>query len=371
MSTSSRHIVIAGGGTGGHLFPGIAVAEEFRRIDPDVRITFVGTERGIEARKVPQLGYDLEVMHVEGLKGRGALGMLKGAVKLPMAGIEAMRLVRKLKPSMVVAVGGYAAGPITMCAATMGVPTAVMEQNSVPGVTNRALGKVAKRVFLTYASSREFFPEYKCDIVGNPLRQELLEHAASFRYTAPDPEGPIRLFVLGGSGGSLALNQLVPGVLCALDPAVAQRLVVRHQVGKQSGDIARQAYDEGGFAGDVEVVEFIEDMASAYAETHLMVCRAGATTIAEVLAFGLPAIYIPFPGASDDHQTQNAVELTEQGAAVTVAQHELESGRLGRLLQGLLGNPEALANMSQAARGLARPEAGATIARSCLEIIEQ
>ncbi|MEC9441159.1 MAG: undecaprenyldiphospho-muramoylpentapeptide beta-N-acetylglucosaminyltransferase [Myxococcota bacterium] len=370
----SRRVVIAGGGTGGHLFPGVAVAEELGRLGEDIEVSFVGTEKGIESRVIPRLGYQLDLMDVQGLKG-GGIGKLKGALKLPAAGLEAMALVRKLKPSLVVSVGGYAAGPFTMCAAVMGVPTVLLEQNSVPGVTNRALGKVVKRAFLTYEESKGFFPGSNVEVVGNPLRRDLLDRANSFTYKAPKPGEKLKIMVLGGSGGSLALNQQIPGALCDLGE-LAANLQVTHQVGKQNGDLAREVYfggEEGSpnFAGDVEVVEFIEDMASAYEDTHLMICRAGATTIAEVLAFGLPAIYIPFPGAADDHQTSNALALTEQGAGVMVPQSDLESNRLQRLLEGLIQNPESLANMAIRARALGRPEAGEQIARECLALMKK
>lgn len=367
----ARRVVIAGGGTGGHLFPGVAVAEELSRLSEDIEVSFVGTERGIESRVIPRLGYQLDLMDVQGLKG-GGIGKLKGALKLPVAGLEAMALVRRLKPSLVVSVGGYAAGPFTMCAAVMGVPTVLLEQNSVPGVTNRALGKVVKRAFLTYEESKNFFRGNSVEVVGNPLRRDLLDRASSFAYKPPAPGEPLKIMVLGGSGGSLALNQQIPGALCDLGDA-AKQLKVTHQVGKQSGEIAREVYEKREFAGEVEVVEFIEDMASAYEDTHLMICRAGATTIAEVLAFGLPAIYIPFPGAADDHQTSNALALTEQGAGVMVPQSDLtpDNDRLGRLLQGLMQNPESLGNMATRARALGRPEAGEQIARECLALMKQ
>lgn len=363
---TSKHVVIAGGGTGGHLFPGIALAQELRRLDPDVRVTFVGTAKGIEARVLPGLGEQLELMEVQGLKGSGLGGMLVGAAKLPMAGVKAMAMVRRLKPSIVVAVGGYASGPFTMCAAMLGVPTILLEQNSVPGVTNKTLAKVVQRAFLTYESSRAYFPASKVEVVGNPLRRELVEQGQNFDYIPPAPGQDVKLLVLGGSGGSLALNKLVPQGLGRLDEAVKARLRITHQVGKQSGELARDAYAET-FGARAEVVNFIEDMASAYADAHVLVCRAGATTIAEVLAFGLPAIYVPFPGAADDHQTKNALDIAEAGGGVLVEESTLSEGRFERLLAGLVENPASLEKMATVARGLGRPDAGEVIARYCLE----
>lgn len=365
---TKRHVVIAGGGTGGHLFPGVALVEELRALDPDIEVTFVGTEKGIEARVIPQLGYRLECMEVTALKGKGALGLVAGMAKLPVSGLKAMGMVRRLDPSLVVAVGGYAAGPFTMSAAMMGVPTALLEQNSVPGMTNTWLGKVVKRAFLTYESSRDAFPEQKIEVLGNPLRRELVERAGAFTYALPAEGERVHILVLGGSGGSLALNRDVPVALCALPKEVQQRLHVVHQVGKQNGDLSRETYK--AFAGEVEVVDFIEDMAGMYESTHLMICRAGATTIAEVLGYGLPSIYIPFPGAADDHQTTNALEVVEGGGGMMVPEPEVSQGRLERLLTGLVNNLGSLGNLAAGARHMGRLSAGHDIAERCMALMK-
>ncbi len=358
-------VVIAGGGTGGHLFPGVALAEELSRLEGDVEVSFVGTDKGIEARVVPGLGYELNTVDVVGLKGSGALGLLKGALKLPGAGLGAASLVRKLDPDLVVSVGGYAAGPFTMVAAAMGVPTALLEQNTVPGVTNRTLGRAVRRAFLTYASSESYFTGATCETLGNPIRRELIDRASSYSYAPPAPGEPLRVLVLGGSGGSLSLNRGVPAALCELGELGAS-VHVTHQVGKQRGEEVAGAYE--GFTGEVEVVTFIDDMASAYSDAHLLICRAGATTIAEVLAFGLPAIYVPFPGAADNHQERNALEIVDGGGGLMVGDDEVTSGRLTKLVQGLAENPQSLANMAAAARGMGRPDAGERIAQACLEL---
>ncbi len=369
MSSAGKRVVIAGGGTGGHLFPGVALAEELHKLDPEIEVTFVGTKKGIEARLIPTLGYPLECMEVTALKGGGVGGLFKGAMKLPGSGLAARRMVRRLDPSLVVAVGGYASGPFTMSAALMGVPTVLLEQNSVPGMTNKWLGKVVKEAFLTYDCSAWAFPAGKVNVVGNPLRLELLERARAFQYSAPTPGEQLKILVLGGSGGSLALNRDVPGALCALSDEQQARIKVIHQVGKQSGEIAEEAYK--AFKGDAEVVGFIDDMSSAYEGTHVMVCRAGATTIAEVLGFGLPAIYIPFSGAADDHQTINALQVVEGGGGMMVKEGDVPTGKLTRIIEGLLGNPESLENMSRGARELGRLGAGEEIARRCEALMKR
>lgn len=360
-----KHVVIAGGGTGGHLFPGVALAEELRRLDEEVEVTFVGTEKGIEARLIPKLGYRLECMEVTALKGGGVAGLLKGAMKLPGSGLAARKMVKRLDPSLVVAVGGYASGPMTMTASMMGVPTVLMEQNSVPGMTNRWLGKVVDEAFLTYACSADEFPAGKVNVVGNPLRRSLVERARAFSYRTPQGSGEkVSILVLGGSGGSLALNRDVPGALCALPEALQRNLSVTHQVGKQSGELAREAYQ--AFLGEAEVVDFIDDMPAVYERTHLMICRAGATTIAEVLGYGIPAIYIPFSGAADDHQTINAMEVVEGGGGMMVREPEVSEGRLTRLVEGVMNNPESLQGLAKGARAMGRLDAGEQIAARCL-----
>ena len=365
----TRRVVIAGGGTGGHLFPGVAVAEEIVRLDPSVTITFVGTTQGIEARVVPKLGYELRTIGVEGIFGRSGWNRLRGVLRLPGAGVEAIGLVRELDPSLVISVGGYAAGPITMCAAAMRRPTALLEQNSVPGRTNRLLGRVVDRAFLTYASSRAAFSSTECEITGNPLRRQIVEAALDFQYEPPKVGEPMRVLVLGGSGGSLAMNEGVPREFAQLSPQAAERVEVLHQVGRQRADVAHDIYAQKPLEGRAHVVEFIEDMAEAYEQAHVIVCRAGATTIAEVLAFGIPAIYVPFPGAADDHQTHNAREIDEAGAGKLLPDSALGSGDLSRLIEQWSADPEMLAEMATRARELGRPQAGEVIAKRCLELM--
>ena len=261
-------------------------------------------------------------------------------MKLPMAGAEAIGLLRELRPTLVASVGGYAAGPVTMCASVMGIATVLLEQNSVPGVTNRALGKVVKRAFLTYEASQDYFPQNRSVLAGNPLRQELATLAAHTHYQAHQvtKTQPLRLLILGGSGGSLALNRLIPDRLLQLPQPIKACLHITHQVGGQGGEATREAYARraGEFAG-VTVVEFIEEMAATYAQADLLICRAGATTIAEVLAFGLPAIYVPFPGAADDHQRTNAQAVVQGGAGLMLAESDLEGPRLGTPSSGADG----------------------------------
>lgn len=363
-----NRVVIAGGGTGGHLFPGVAVAEAIQKLDPSVDVTFVGTERGIEARVIPELGYDLELVDVPMLKGGGAAGWMKGLAQLPLSGMQSMGVFNRLNPALVVSVGGYAAGPFTMLSSVRGVPTALMEQNSVPGMTNKLLGKVVDRAFLTFAASESFFPDVDCEVVGNPIRSNLLEMADNFDYEAPSEEDDFHILIIGGSGGAASFNQSLPTALSGLG-RFAQKVSVRHQCGKgRSGEVDGR-YDE--FAGQVEVVEFIDDMAAAYEWCDLLICRAGASTIAEVMVLGVPALFVPFPHAADNHQAKNAREIAEAGAGITLGDAEIGSDRATRLISGLIHNPIALANISEQARKLGRPQAANHVASRCIEMMDR
>ncbi|TXD37534.1 undecaprenyldiphospho-muramoylpentapeptide beta-N-acetylglucosaminyltransferase [Lujinxingia vulgaris] len=362
-SQTPPHLVIAGGGTGGHLFPGVAVAQAFERLAPGARVTFVGTERGIEARVIPKLGYDLELVDVVGLKGSGALGLARGLARLPRSGLQARGIVKRLAPTAVVSVGGYAAGPITLAAALSGVPAALMEQNAIPGLTNKLLSRVVDHAFLTFEESAEHLGGVSHSVPGNPVREELLTLARTFTYEPPAAAGPFRVLIIGGSGGAGSFNEHLPGWFKAMG-ALQSRLEVRHQAGRNRADAVRPRYE--GFEGKVVVEEFIDDMAEAYRWCDLLICRAGATTIAEVLNLGLPAIYVPFPQAADDHQRFNARSVVEAGAGVMLDDSELGSERSVNLLAGLMRNPESLGRVAAAARRRGRPDAAETIASALL-----
>lgn len=365
--TTAPHLVIAGGGTGGHLFPGLAVAEEFQKLRPEARITFVGTESGIEARVIPETGFELELVEVAALKGGNVLDRVTSVLSLPGSGLEARRLLARLQPDAVVSVGGYAAGPITLVASLAGVSTALMEQNSYPGLTNRLLSRVVNRAFLTFEDSARHLGDVEVSVTGNPVRSDLLEVAKAFQYEGPDASEEFRVLIIGGSGGAGSFNEELPKFLGSMGELTG-RLRVRHQAGRDRADEVIPGYED--FGGEVEVVEFIDDMADAYRWCDLLICRAGASTIAEVLTLGIPSIMVPFPKAADDHQRANAQSVVEAGAGVMIDDAELHSSRLRNLLTGFMNNPTALVNLARGARSLRRPEAGRNIAAQLLEMID-
>ncbi|MCK5690079.1 undecaprenyldiphospho-muramoylpentapeptide beta-N-acetylglucosaminyltransferase [Myxococcota bacterium] len=348
------NLMIAGGGTGGHLFPGIALAQEVRRREKDSNILFVGTERGIEVKAVPKAGFELSLLPVSGLRRVGVVGKLVGLMRLPLALFQAARLIRRFKPDVAVSVGGYAAGPAVLAARLLGVPCVVMEQNSVAGVTNRILGKVAKLVVAAMPTSD--FPASKVRVLGNPVRADLLP----VRELPYEPASPLRLFIFGGSQGARAINELMMSAAPLLSQ-MPNPLNIHHQTGPADLQRVQAAYDAAGF-NDVRVVPFIDDMASAYANADLVLARAGATSIAEITVCGRPSILVPFPYAVDDHQTANARTLEEAGAARLEPQSGLSAEKIVQILNELSAEPSRLAAMAKISRDLGKPESAKDIA---------
>lgn len=355
----SRKVIVAGGGTGGHLFPGIAVVEELRRRDPSVEVLYVGTERGIEARVIPARGERFEAMEVTPLKGQSPLALIKSVARLPGALGRATALVRDFGPDLVLGVGGYASGPLLMGASRLGVPTALLEQNAHVGLTNRLLSGRVGRAYITFEETAARFGESRSRLVGNPVRREFVTAA---QRALTDPSGfearATDILILGGSQGARALNQTVPEAL-ALAGLKESRVRILHQTGKAMRDEVAARYGELGL--NAEVTPFIDDMARAYANAAIIIGRAGATTLAEICAVGRPAVLIPFPFAADDHQGKNAEALEAAGAAVCVREEVLTPEKLAELVRHLMSDPERRRSMSNAARGRGRPDAAAAI----------
>lgn len=355
-------IAIAGGGTGGHLFPGLAVAEQLRARGAEV--FFVGTQRGLEAKIVPQYGYPLHFIEVSGIARQSWRKWFKSVFQLPQAAWQARNLLHRLRPQAVLGVGGYASGPIALLAAWMGIPTALLEQNAIPGLANRWAGRWAHRVFTAFPQAAAWFPKDRVQLCGTPLRQEVL--------TAPviprKPGQPLRVLVLGGSQGAHALNQLV---LQTLQSWPRKNTVffptVVHQTGATDASSIEQAYQEAGFsASQVRATAFINNMGDAYANADLVISRAGATTLAELTARGLPSVLIPLPTATHDHQTHNARSLAEAGATKMLVQAETTPTLLRELLLNLMAHPETLIAMGTASKSLGKPQAAVTVAEALL-----
>jgi UDP-N-acetylglucosamine--N-acetylmuramyl-(pentapeptide) pyrophosphoryl-undecaprenol N-acetylglucosamine transferase len=355
-------LIIAGGGTGGHLFPGVALAEELRARDPAAAVRFVGTARGIEARVLPELGWDLDLIEVSGLKTVGALGAVRGLARLPRALLQARRAVKAFAPDVVVGVGGYASGPVVLMARLMGVKTAILEQNSLPGLANKILGRFVHAVFLAFEETRRFFKAKKIHMTGNPIRRDIrlaLEAVGGERRAG----ARLRLFVFGGSQGASALNDIAADAVGLLTRR-GVALDVVHQTGEAHLAATRDRYRASGVEADLR--PFIKDMAAEYRRADLVVARAGATTVAELGVVGRPAILVPYPFAADNHQEINAREMAEAGAALMYRQAELTPAKLADAVAELVAHPESLARMGSAMKALGKPEAAAAILDWCV-----
>ena len=362
-------LLIAGGGTGGHLYPGIAVARELLARVPGARVTFVGTAAGIEARVVPREGFPLELIRSAGLKGKSLAALARGAALLPLGAVDAWRVLSRSRPSVVIGVGGYSSGPVVALAALRGVPTLLMEQNAMPGLTNRWLAPLVRAAAVTYAESVPFFGR-KAFVAGNPVRPEFFEggtvppaqEAYEHRGTPP---GAARVLVFGGSQGAHAINVAMVEAAPRL-AAATPRLAITHQTGERDLDMVRDGYRTAGLDARVEPFLYAMDLEMKAAD--LVICRAGATTLAELTAAGRPSILIPLPTATDDHQRRNADALVAQGAAVMVEQAGLTGDRLAAEVTALAADAGRRAEMSARARRVARPDAARVIVDKVLEL---
>ncbi|MGE3843672.1 MAG: undecaprenyldiphospho-muramoylpentapeptide beta-N-acetylglucosaminyltransferase [Vicinamibacterales bacterium] len=353
--TASLRVVIAGGGTGGHLYPGLAVARELLGRHPGHVVTFAGTERGIEARVLPREGFPLDVIRSAGLKGKSLSAVLRGLTLLPLSFIDAWRIVSSRTPSVVVGVGGYSSGPVVAVAATRGVPTLLLEQNAAPGLTNRLLARLVDAAALTYEDAAPWF-RGKGFVTGNPVRQGF--NVRSQAEGAAGGRAARRLLVFGGSQGAHAINVAMAAAAPRFK-AHLPALSIVHQTGQADLEMVRAAYQEVGLGARVE--PFLLDMDTEMREADLVLCRAGATTLAELAVAGKPAVLVPLPSATDDHQRKNAEVLARAGAARLLAQRDLTDETVFALVSGLLADPTACRAMSEAALRLARPDAAQRI----------
>ncbi len=354
--TAGVRVLVMAGGTGGHVFPALAAAELLRARGAEV--SWVGTRAGLEARLVPPSGIPLEWITVRGLRGKGLLGWLLAPVRLARAMAQAGAIIRRLRPDVVLGMGGFVSGPGGIMARMLRIPLVVHEQNAVPGLTNRILGRIARRVLEAFPGS--FDPTFAAETVGNPVRREIAALPRPAERFA-DRHGPVRVLVIGGSQGARILNTTVPEGLALLTGG--ERPLIWHQAGARGLDQARQAYADAGVEG--RIVPFIDNMAEAYAWADLVICRAGALTVSELAAAGVGSVLVPFAAAVDDHQTLNARYLSDRGAAILIPQSEFDGERLANTLREL--GRGRLLMMAQAARAQAVADAAERVVQVCLE----
>ena len=351
---TGKRIVIAGGGTGGHVFPGLAIASQLEAL-ADVDVTFVGSPRGLEKDLVPARGYRLELLDVEPIKGGGIKRAVRGALVAARATWRARSLVRDLKPAVVVSVGGYAAGPMALASAASGVPLAIVEPNGVLGLANRILTPVAKRAYVAW-------PDVMRAKIVRPLGVPLRDGFDASAYRAGSSA---RVLVMGGSQGARAINDVLPDAIAEVTKRVP-RVEVLHQSGRGQDDAVRAAYEKAGVRADVRA--FLDDVPGELARADVVVARSGAGTVAEIAALGRAAIFVPFPFAADDHQRANAESLSKHGAAVCVIQREATPAKLASEIGALLEEPARREAMASAARRMGRPHAARDIAEDLLHL---
>ena len=356
---TANRVVIAGGGTGGHLYPGIAVARELRRRRPDVVVTFAGTARGIESRVVPREGFELDLLRSAGLKGMAPAALARALLLLPLSALDAWRIVSQRRPQLVIGVGGYSSGPVVLVAALRTIPTLLLEQNAVPGFTNRRLAPFVSAAAVTYDSTLSYFGR-RGFVTGNPVRPEFFE-------PSPAAGGPPGILIFGGSQGAHAINMAMVEAAPRL-AAQADRLAITHQTGERDLVRVRDGYRAARLEARVE--PFLYNMDREMKSASLVVCRAGATTLAELAAAGRPSILVPLPTAADDHQRKNAEVLAAAGAAELLDQNHMTGDALAERILGLVDDRDRLRAMSDAATRLAKPNAARAIVDRALTLLE-
>jgi len=353
------NIIIAGGGTGGHLFPGVAIAEEFIGRSPRNNVLFIGTEKGLERKILGDMGFQLRTINVAGVRGKGPVKTFTGLIKIPMSIVQSYSIIHDFCPDLIIGVGGYASGPVVMTGHYMGKRTVIAEQNAVPGLTNRILGKFVDRVFVTFLETEKWFSKKNIVVTGNPVRAGFTRKETKLRKTG----GKFTLLIFGGSQGASAINSAVADALTYLEK-IRDEIKIIHQTGRGNVDKLTKVYMDHRI--DADVFSFIYDMASVYDLADLLVCRAGATTIAEITAKGKAALLVPFPFAAGDHQRLNAQVLVNAGAAEMMLEKDMDGKKLAHVIGQLFHNRERIKRMEEKSRTLGNIKAAANIVDECL-----
>ncbi|TDF39935.1 undecaprenyldiphospho-muramoylpentapeptide beta-N-acetylglucosaminyltransferase [Alteromonadaceae bacterium M269] len=356
----TKTALIMAGGTGGHIFPGLALADELSA--RGWKIHWLGTAEKMEARLVPQSGYEISFIKVQGLRGKGLVSLLKAPFKILMAVKQAMSVLSSTKADIVVGMGGYASGPGGVAAKLKGIPLVLHEQNALPGLTNRLLSKIASKVLMGFDGAFKKPSQDKYRWLGNPLRSQMTQ-----KKVEKIEDRPLKLLIVGGSLGAKVFNDVLPNVMGQIDTSQWQ---VMHQTGKAQSSVVEESYSTVSGL-DCQVVEFIDDMQSAYQWADLVICRAGALTVSELALIGLSSILVPFPFAVDDHQTLNAKTLVDVRGAILLPQKQLENGELIYILNDLAEHREKLTKMSEAVVAAAKPNATKDVADVCQQLVER
>jgi UDP-N-acetylglucosamine--N-acetylmuramyl-(pentapeptide) pyrophosphoryl-undecaprenol N-acetylglucosamine transferase len=364
VSGTGETLMIAGGGTGGHIYPAIAIAQEWMARDATRRVVFVGTERGLEKTIVPKAGFPLEFISVGGLKGKGLGDTIKGLFRLPAGFVQAFKLVGRHRPNVVLGVGGYSSGPVLLAAKLRGVPTLIHDSNAFPGLTNRILARVVTAAAIAFPAAAPRLKRSDAVLTGNPIRKEFFD-AIGTRVAGDDRK---RLLIFGGSQGSKTINDAMTAALLFMAP-LKDRLLIVHQTGPKELERVQQAYRDSAFA-DARVVPYLDPIVDEIAAADVVVCRSGAMTVGELAAVGRAAILIPFAAATDNHQELNARAVEQAGGAIVITENELKPERLAFAITEIVDDPGRAAAMGTAAKTLASPDATKKIV-DLLEKIER
>ena len=358
----TNSVVIAGGGTGGHLYPGIALAKALMKHDADIEITFVGTRQGIESRVLPREGFRLKTILSGGLLGKKGIGRWINWLKLPVSLLQSLGYLLMNRPRLVVGVGGYVSGPVALSAWALRIPVLIQEQNTVPGATNRWLGKIAGKVAITFEMSKKYFPAHKVVETGNMIREEFTEGKEANIPTS----GAFTVLVLGGSQGARSINRALLAALDTLEP-VKDRLHFIHQTGQTDETEVQTGYEHKGFSADTRA--FIFDMVEQYRKASLIICRSGATTLAEVTALGIPSVLVPYPFAAHNHQEHNARALESNGAARVILDKDVNGKQLARIILDGIEHPDVLREMGNKSFQMGRRGATERVRQLCMELM--
>jgi UDP-N-acetylglucosamine--N-acetylmuramyl-(pentapeptide) pyrophosphoryl-undecaprenol N-acetylglucosamine transferase len=364
--TQNIRLIVTGGGTGGHLFPGISLAQAMMGAYPSCEVLFIGTERKVDRTALSSLGFETMAIKSQGIKGKSIIAILKALFLQPIALWEAARIIRKFKPDLVFGVGGYVTGPVILAARLLGITTCIHEQNSIPGLANKLLGYIANRIFVSLPGSEKYFPANKTILSGNPVRSNIIK-ASRDAGIVPNHDSAT-LLILGGSQGARRLNSLMLEAAEECLSKLSAPPFIIHQTGGHDEDHVQNKYSELGL--EARVKAFYTDMAEIYSQADLIISRAGATTLAELTVFNKPAILIPFPYAADNHQEINGQYLVEAGAALMFKQADLTGKKLGMEIKRLLEDKKLLAEMARNSGKVAKPEATETIVKACMDLLK-
>lgn len=370
----SIKLLVTGGGTGGHLFPGVSVTEAVLSGCPGSSVIFVGSRKKMDTSTLKRYGFMTRSIHCQGLKGKNPAAVISTLLQLPVSIWESLKIIREFRPDLVFGLGGYVSGPVVLAARLLGIPTCIHEQNSIPGLANRLLGKFARKIFISLPGSEKYFPAGKTLLSGNPVRRELLALSRSINFqaentsVAPPASHPFTILVLGGSQGAHRLNMLMVEAVEKTILSWPPDLRIIHQTGEQDAGQVQSAYAQLG--NRARVAAFFHDMAAIYNQADLVISRAGATTLAEIMVLGKAAILIPYPYAADNHQEENGRYLSNAGAARLFVENELTGEKLAGEITRLINDKDSRQQLGKLASGLAMPNATEIIVKECLKLID-